>query len=223
MAVDLGKLVAKDGWTYQFTPTDLLWMTRMAAFEGGNDPAEVLWTMAQAFSLHRRGTFTSFIQSYSQPINPKWLRSGSCCCGTGGGTCPRTPRCAEPECSAEVDARRRYIQSVTMGELARTRPRAVERTVAWVTARVPNKVPKAVEFANPRVSAGFLSRTPGSKLLKKSGNWFITTSRSRAADTGTLKVAFEGRTAGASSGSAGLVLVAGASALGYALWRRSRR
>lgn len=220
MATETPQIVAKDGWRYSLTATDLYWAERMAAFEGGSDPAEVLWTMAQAFSLHRRGTFAAFIRAYSQPINPKWLRMGSCCCGAGGGRCPRAPRCAEPECSTELTARRQSHQTISTSALERSHPRAVARAREWARAQVTNAVPGAVEFANARVSTSFLNRTSGSKVIKKAGNWFISTRRSVAADTGALKIAYGGKTAGAGAGGAGAVMTLGAMALAYALWRR---
>jgi len=86
---------------------------------------------------------------------------------------------------------------------------------------VPNAVPGAVEFANARVSRNFVARNPGAKVIKKAGNWFISTDRSLAADTGTLKVVSGSKSVGADSGGASKVALAvGMSVLGYALWRR---
>ena len=160
---------------YTLTAEDVAWSAKMAAFEG--DPAEVLWAMTQRYVYTYPGqkwpSFTAFIRAYAQPIAPKWSRSGSKC--RPGGPYHSTPRCAP----ALLD-RRDHARTVTFADLLVEKPEAVEITLQWAKALLPNPVPTATDFAQPDVSRAWLKRHPGSKIIKQAGmNWFMATKHSK--------------------------------------------
>lgn len=152
---------------YRLTDEDVFWAAKMAAFEG--DPAEVLWTMTQRFAqaTHPWNSFTEFIQAFSQPINPKWQRTGVFC--QPGGKGYRTRACEENRL-----ARRDRVAAMDWSELEALKPTAVAYTLTWAKGRLPNPVPGAINFAAPSVAQRYLDRNPGAKLLAKRGNWFLS-------------------------------------------------
>lgn len=155
-----------DGWSYTLTEQDKLWAARMARYEGGS-PDDVLWTMTQYYArpaVHQRySTFTEAIQAYSQPINPKWRRDGLFC--RPGGEYHDRDNCAERRLAVRDTAAR-----ISWGEL----PQEIRDAVSeWFSGRMPNPVPKAVDFAAPNVSESFLSRNPGAHVVKRLDNWYI--------------------------------------------------
>ena len=195
-----------DGWSYTLTPTDKLWAGRMAQYEGG-EAADVLWTMTQAYAkdaIHNAyPTFTRFIQAYSQPINPIWRRDGSKC-RPGGAYHDRD------ECSAVRLERRDRAATIPWAELdANIR----EITDRWYAGTLPNPVPRAVEFAAPYVSEGFLARNPGSEVVRRLDNWYIATASSLRWPANWVTM----------DGSvAGIALVGGLVYVGYRYWRGRR-
>jgi hypothetical protein len=164
----MGATIKAGGWSYTLTESDKLWAARMCQYEGGN-AADVLWTMTQAYAqagIHRRyPTFAEFIQSYSQPINPKWRRDGLFC--RAGGRYAGQDNCSE----------RRLATRDTAASLPWSGVRASIKSAvsAWFDGTLPNPVPKAVEFADSSVSQSFIDRTPGSVVVKRAGNWYIAT------------------------------------------------
>lgn len=170
------------GWNYELTESDLLWLARMAHWEGGEDPRDTIWTMAQAYAQPQKHnaypTFGAFLQAYSQPINPAWTRDGVFC-RPGGRFYGRD------ECSETRLARRDRARSATWGELD---PDVVNVVHAFAEGRVSNPVPRAVEFANQPVSESFLARNPGAEVVKRAGNWFIATATSKAWPEGWVTV-----------------------------------
>lgn len=209
----MGTIRNGDGWSYALTPTDKLWAARMAQFEGG-EAADVLWTMTQAYAQPSRHnnpvypTFTRFIQAYSQPINPIWRRDGSKC-RLGGSHHGRD------DCSAVRLDRRDIAASMPWSEIE---PEIKRLTQLWYDGVLPNPVPRAVEFAAPAVSEGFIERNPGSQILKRLDNWYIGTRSSLAWPASWVTM-----TSGGPSG-AGSVLAIGAAAAGaWWFWRRNRR
>lgn len=181
--------------SYQLTSEDVLWTARSTQFEGGTNPAATLWTHGQKFAAYStRPTFTDFIRAYSQPINPRWDE-------------PTDEMCIESpsRCSAAAIERRRRARMITWEEI---NPRIRDLTLRWATARLPNPVPRAVEFANPEVSMSFLRRNAGSEVVLKSGNWYIATRSSKEWPIDYVKMRLGDRTAGAGSSSVPLLLIA---------------
>lgn len=155
--------------TYQLTDSDVLWAGRMAYCEGGDarDPAAVLWTMTQRFALlyPRFTSFEALIKNYSQCINPRWRRGGEFC-GSGGRYADQENRCGE----RVLDKRDRYA-SMSWDEL----PAAIRYTTSlWAKGMLPNPVPRAVDFADPNVTAGFVARTEGAEYVARYGNHFVS-------------------------------------------------
>lgn len=234
-----GTIVSKGGWSYQITPDDVLWAARMAACEGGGpkDPAGALWAMTQLFSpAAQRGKYGrvrytslgSLLRAYSQCINPSWARGGHFC--GSGGKYAGTDRCSD----SRLERRRRF--RTMRWEQVPADARAV--TMAWATARLPNPVPRAVEFADKTVSEGFLRRNPGAAFLTRAGinflcpvgrcNWFIKTDYTKGWPADYVQIRYKGRIAGVEdpfpwqwlvAGGVAAAGVAGVGFLGYQWWR----
>jgi len=160
-------IVYPDGSRVALTANDLLWTARMVRGEGGanvtsEEAAAIIWTLIQrrwwgtgmptanprAFAGYR--TWTSFIQTFSQPINPIWRRDGSRCAGR-----PQTGDCA----TAKLALRDRYA-SMPWTDPALTE---VIRTAVELLARgsLQNNVPGVVDFrANDGQAAAILASDP---------------------------------------------------------------
>ena len=171
----MGATIKAGSWTYSLSESDKLWAARMCQYEGNGvsyRPADVLWTMTQAYAQpavhHHYPTFAEFIQSYSQPINPKWRRDGVFC--RPGGEYAGGERCSETALH-----RRDLAASLPWSGIRADVKAAVS---SWFDGTLPNPVPKAVEFADPSVSQSFLDRTPGSVVVKRADNWYIATASS---------------------------------------------
>jgi len=217
-----GKIVASDGWSYQLTPDDLLWLARSVEFEGGTNPSAVIWTYAQRLALpgfrRQYPSLASLVRAHSQPVNPKWARDGIFC--KPGGS-----HAGKPECSEAKLTRRDRAQSIPWSELsAKTRSLVTKFT----HAELPNPVPRSVDFADARVSANFLVNNPTARTLLKAGNWFIGTAQSLLWPDGHVSVHYKGAQSGEAPGSGnegigvGLVVLALAAAAGVVWWMRSR-
>lgn len=196
---------------YRLTDTDVLWATRMAVYETtGKDSVisdkpqqalEVLWTMASLFAyrlkhvLKKDGnakypTYTALIQAYSQPINPIWRRTGWKCTGPYRGT---------NACSPSKLARRDRHATVSMAEMRAKYPNTVRVVQQWADGKarttlngqsfsLRNPIPGSVEFAAPGVSRSFVRRNPGSKVVLKHANWFISTPYSQRFPSNWVKM-----------------------------------
>ncbi len=166
----MAKIQDKAGWSYQITERDKLWAARMLVGEGGGtqDPPAVLWTMTQLLALRHGRSFTDLIRAYSQPINPRWLDDGQFCRpgGRNAGT---------EACSSTRIARRRRIQALSWEQIPAELRQVVER---WAAGTLPNPVERAVEFADPAVTAGYVRRHPGSQYIAQLGNHFVATADS---------------------------------------------
>lgn len=152
---------------YRITDEDRLWAGRAAQFEGGLDPADVLWTWTQRYALpaYRRAfpSLKALIQAHSQPVNPIWRRDGSKCR-------PGGPYYGRDQCSAARLATRDRAATIPFSALDADVRAKVD---AWAKGQLANPVPRSVDFANAPVSQAFISRNPGSEVLKRAGNWFI--------------------------------------------------
>jgi hypothetical protein len=228
-----GEIATRDGWSYTLTPEDRLWAARMIYGEGG-DPKAVLWTMASRLALVRGGSFTRLLRAYSQPINPCWYRGTTATCSSGGAGCgpgshydvdaPCVSGVVNPCCRELLD-RRAHILAMTEADLA-PQLALVDR---WMAGQSPNPVPRAVDFADPRVSQNCLdsgrcsrviAKLPASAPASRQG-WHLST---RASDSWPARYVSVG---GASDGAIGGGLLAlglgGALAIGAWAWMRARR
>ncbi len=152
MSVNFGEgelgVISGGSRRYQLTWDDLLWAGRMLVGETGSNAgsvegAAVLWTMASLLVKSRSNSFTRLIQAYSQPINPKWRRDGEFC-RVGGRNNGR------PECADNLLDRRDRTATIEWSQL----PDDVQDLVfKWATGQINNPVPKATDFAVPRVGS----------------------------------------------------------------------
>jgi hypothetical protein len=145
----------------------MLWTARAVVFEGG--PTDVtLWTLAQRFSQlrHSYSTFAGFIRGFAQPINPDWSRTGKHC--RRGGYFEDTPYC-EPD---RLD-RRDQAAASDWHDLEQVEPEVISTVVAWGQGGVRNPLPRASNFADPRVAEAYVADHPGTKVLLVAGNWYL--------------------------------------------------
>lgn len=163
-------------FTYQLTDDDVLWAARMAQGEG--DAPMVLWAMTQRFALLRRTSFKTFIQAYSQPINPIWRRTGSKCV-------PGGPYYGKADCSEDRLARRDRMATLPWDSITEA---ARSATLAWAKAELPNPLPGTTDFAAPYLVRKKVERTlsdgrpnpdydPDVKLTARGSNWFLSVKR----------------------------------------------
>ena len=212
---EYGQIVASDGWSYQLTANDILWLARSVEFEGGTNPAAVIWTYAQRLALPwiRSQYPTALVRAHSQPVNPKWARDGEFC--RPGGR-----YAGKPECSEAKLTRRARAQSIPWSEIdARVR----DLVTKFARAELPNPVPRSVDFADENVSTGFLGRNPTARVIAKAGNWFIGTAQSLLWPKEHVRVRFRGVWSSEEGSGAGmLLLLLAAIAAGAYAWKRAR-
>lgn len=157
----LGQIRSSAGYVYQLVPEDLLWLARAVQFEGGSDHAATVWTYAQMAVRRNTSSLKSLIRAHSQTVNPLWDEATDSKCIT------------HPEhCTDAQLARRARARSIPWAEIS---PEVRSLVVDWAQARVANPVPRATDFANARVSQSFISRHPGTEIVKKAGNWYLAT------------------------------------------------
>lgn len=167
----LATIRSKGGFEYKITRDDVLWLARMAAYEGGS-AADSLWALAQRFVWFDEAksifypTFGDLAQAFSQPINPKWQADGEFC--VPGGKYHGTKWCSEGRLQRRAEAR-----AASFDELKAKEPEAMDLVVLWAEGRVQNPVPGATNWAAPGVAQGYLERNPNAELRLKRGNWFI--------------------------------------------------
>lgn len=184
---DLGVLETKDGYRYQITPDDLLWLARSTQFEGA-DHAATIWAFAQRFAgIQRSGTFTDLIRAYSQPVNPLWDEASD-------------PKCitSPHRCSPETLARRQRARTITWAEL---NPAVRAAVLAFAQASLPNPLPRATDFASYDVRQ-WLRLNPTAQILKSEpgGNWYSTHERSNGWPVDFVYVRFRDRLSVVASG-----------------------
>ena len=186
VAPAFGKSPPKD---YQLTLQDVLWAARMAVFEtrGDNtaDAAAVLWTMTQLFAAPRckysQNKFPRFyrmLQAYSQPINPIWLANGSKCRpGSTYGPGGEKYNSGYKPCHPHKLRARASHQRATWETLKAKNPENAKVIIAWATGKLPNPVPRSIEFAASKVSQNFVNKkkNAGSVIAYRPGNWHIIT------------------------------------------------
>lgn len=122
---------------------DILTVAKMLQGEGAADcalhAATVIWTVLQRQAyLGQQNTGTkTFLEAFSQPINPIWQRGGSACA-------PGRPERNDPYCTESHYARRERITSLTWDTLA---PEAKIYASLWAAGALPNPVPGSIDFA----------------------------------------------------------------------------
>lgn len=220
---EYGQIVSSDGWSYRLTDSDLLWLARSVEFEGGANPAAVIWTYAQRLALPsiRRSyqTLASLVRAHSQPVNPRWGRDGEFC--ESGG------RYADDRlCSPALLARRDRAQSIPWGEI---NPAIRNLVLRFAQAQLNNPVPRSVEFAagdeaRGDTRTGYIGRNPAARVLLKAGNWFIGTAESLLWPKEHVRVQFRGVSSGEEGGSGALLWLAllAAGGAGVFFWRKRR-
>lgn len=196
---ELGQIVSASGYRYQITPEDVLWLARSVAHEGG-DHAATVWTYFQRIAAFRGSSLCSLVMAHSQSINPIWRRDGEKCR-------PGGPYYGRDECSERRLAARDRAASMPWDAI----PAGIRQTVLDAAqAKLPNPVPRAIDFADPTVSSGFLRRNPGSGIVLQAGNWYLYTARSAEWPADFVRVIYAGRTSMVSASSAAMP--------GWALW-----
>jgi len=169
----LGTIVALNGYRYQITAEDVLWLGRSVQVEGGNYLATA-WTYAQRQVLFRRTrSLASPVLGHSQPVNPAWRRDGEKCR-------PGGPYHGRDECSDVRLGRRDEAARRPWSEL---REEVRDIILRWALGQTTNPVPRATDFADPAVSEGFLERNPGSVVVLREGNWYIAERTSSTRDS----------------------------------------
>jgi len=174
LRVRYAKIITPAG-AYQLTPQDVLWAARSAFYEGGS-PADVLWTETQRFTTMRGSfsTFAVFVQAFSQPINPKWRRTGEFC--RPGGKYAGTDACSPARLT-----RRDNAAMLSWATLYKRNPELVAVVLAWANGQLPNPVPRVTNFADTTVAAHWLKNNDGD-VFKHGENVFIVEAASRTWD-----------------------------------------
>lgn len=149
-AADLGTICYADGTSRRITPDDAVQMAKMIDGETWGSPSAadgraMLWAIAQRSGIWAfpEWTLADLIRAYSQPINPKWTRTGSACkkyyAADFTGEIPDS-------CSVKrVDRRERNI-AMTWADTALVARREV---LAFAAGSTPNPVPGMVGWFAP--------------------------------------------------------------------------
>lgn len=158
-----------DGWTYKLSSGDVMWLARAADSEGG-EPDDVIWAYLQRLALpnFRNRTMSWLVQNHAQSINPAWLEDGAFC--RPGGAAASLDSCA-----SALLRRRATNRAKGWPDLKPATQQAITRLLE---GRLPNRIPRAVDFATRSVSEAFIGRNPGAFILLCRGNCFIVTRES---------------------------------------------
>ena len=182
MTTRFGQIVG-GGRAYQITDDDLLWLARAVEFEGGTAPEATAWVYAQRLVyLPWSGSLASLVRAHSQPLNPAWASTSSSGCVT------------HPElCSPAALARREQARTMPWGSLsARTR----DVVTRFAEARLPNPIPRAVDFAAAALAARKLDAGQFTRAVLRAGNTYLATVASEAWGVNHVVVRYRGRVAG---------------------------
>lgn len=199
---------ARDGWTYRITEGDRMWLARAVDGEGG-EPGDVIWAYLQRLALtgFRRMTLSQLVQGHSQAINPDWSEGGRFCA-------PGGPSADLDVCSDARLARRAINRAKSWGDLAPATRMAIE---ALDAGRLPNTVPRAVDFATRNLSERFVDSHPGSAISVCRGNCFIVTPESRVWPDAFVQIGSS--RSRALAWGLGIGAAVGVAGLGWLLWR----
>lgn len=154
--------------SYQLRPDDILWMARAAQCEGG-DPVATMWTWIQRFMYRTcqgtgAGTLADEIRTHSQPVNPIWQRNGSKC--RPGGQYHGQANCSEARLQTREECSSRDWDDID--------PEIRAIAQRFGQGQVRNTVPGAVDFAVPDLVQAAVARKPGSRIVLRAGNWYMT-------------------------------------------------
>ncbi len=172
------------GFRYRLSPLDVLWTARAVAYET-SDPEEqaaTLWTLTQAFVAgtaavpnprERFGSLANFVRAYAQPVNPLWD-------SLDDDKCRRFPEsCTPRQMARRTEARTALFWNLDEAAEFRSASNIESIVKLWAAGALPNPVPGAVEYANPAVSSGFVSRVEDAEVVRRSGQWYIALGRNR--------------------------------------------
>jgi murein DD-endopeptidase MepM/ murein hydrolase activator NlpD len=146
----LGYVKYSNGDLKRITPPAVLWLAKMIDAETWGRPTEddaksMLWALVQRTAIwkFRKWNWVRMIQAYSQPINPRWTRSGDKCSQyykvSFGGTIP--DRCSV----RRVNARTENIQK----KWKDVHPIARRVVLEFIAGKIPNHIPGAVGWFAP--------------------------------------------------------------------------
>lgn len=151
-----GKITTKDGkYNYQITDRDVLWATKMVIGEG-SDSALILWSMVALLVWHnqRRGrafygkSYFNLIYLYSQPISPRWRRTGDKCIVNAGKTFG---------CRTVALQRREIYRSMSYDDILAdpVLKEKLDLVIDWAKGKVenPDKTSRTTDFAVASKSA----------------------------------------------------------------------
>lgn len=183
-----------DGGRTVLDSQDLLWSGRMIMGEGGaNSPEEaaaILWTLVQrkwwgtgmptpnphAFAGYR--SWTTYIQSFSQPINPIWLDPTSHVCQVNPSAC--TPG---------VIAHRQRMSALGWDDLTPTVQNAL---AAFAAGTLVNPVPGVVDFrANDGTARAIIAADPLRDAQAGLQNVYLYARGGKSRDWGGAGISFD--------------------------------
>jgi hypothetical protein len=216
VASELGTIRSLDGWSYRITPDDLLWLARSVEYEGG-DPVATAWTYAQRLASFRSSSLAALVRAHSQPVNPDWA-------SLDAPGCVRAPERCHPRQRADGTWTRDPLEVRAEARTAPWSSLSVGPMLArWAQASVPNPVPRATDFADAEVSSSFLRRHPDARVVKRSGNWYLSEGPSSAParpsnawPANFVSIAYGSRVATAAAAGLGLV---GFGVVAFLAWR----
>ena len=147
---ELGTVCYANGDEKRITPDAVLWLAKMIDGETWGSPSRddaewMLWSLVQRSAIwsFRTWQWRDFVQAYSQPINPKWTRTGAKCktywADGYAGSIPDS--CSQKR----VDRRARNIAMTWADTHATARKAAIE----IATGNLANPAPGAVGWFAP--------------------------------------------------------------------------
>jgi hypothetical protein len=146
----LGYVKYSNGDSKRITPEAVLWLAKMIDAETWGKPTEddarsMLWALVQRTAIwkYRKWSWVRFIQAYSQPINPRWTRSGKGCSryykSSFGGTIPE--KCSVRRVNRRTENIRMRWEDV--------HPIARRVVLEFIAGKIPNHIPGAVGWFAP--------------------------------------------------------------------------
>lgn len=153
----LGTVVSDiaNGWRYELTWDDMLWLARMLNAEPNAGAPKIewdalLWHYAQRHAWRNEGnqrinsgpmrgynSFTAAIRLHSQPLNPLWARDGRFCQPGGRGY-------GQDRCSERAFLRREQKTNIEWDDI---REDIKVRLLQWARGDVDNPIPGYIDFA----------------------------------------------------------------------------